>query len=125
MRNYPTTVEVLAIHKYLIQEFGGKAGLRDLGSLESALGRLTSGYYSSIEEEAAALMESLSQNHPFIDDNKRVAFFTTDTFLRMNGYFINCDNEEAYSFFQSLFDTQTFDFEHLILWLQEHIEQLP
>ena len=64
MRSYPTIDEVLAIHGYLIQEFGGKGGLRDLGSLESALGRLTSGYYSSVEEDAAAMMESLSQNHP-------------------------------------------------------------
>mgnify|MGYP002640527663 CR=1 FL=1 len=125
MRNFPSTAEVLAIHEYLIQEFGGKAGLRDLGSLESALGRLTSGYYSSIEEEAAALMESLSQNHPFIDGNKLVAFFTTDTFLRMNGYFINCDDEEAFSFFQSLFDNQTFNFEYLIVWLRDHIENMP
>ena len=125
MRRYPTIAEVLAIHKYLIQEFGGKAGLRDLGSLESALGRLTTGYYSSVEEEAAAMMESLSQNHPFIDGNKCVSFFAVDTFLRMNGFFINCDDEKAFSFFQSLFDNQAFDFDHLIVWLRDHIEELP
>jgi len=125
MRSYPTIAEVLAIHEYLIKEFGGKAGPRDLGSLESARGRLTSGYYSSIEEESAALMESLSQNHPFIDGNKRVSFFTTDIFLRMNGHFIDCDDGEAFSFFQSLFDNQVFDFEHLIVWLREHIEKMP
>ena len=99
MRIFPTTAEILATHEYLIKEFGGKSGLRDLGLMESALGRLTTGYYSNIEEEATALMESLSQNHPFIDGNKRVSFFTTDTFLRMNGHFINCDDDEAYSFF--------------------------
>ena len=124
MRTFPTISEVLAIHKYLIEEFGGKSGLRDLGSLESAMGRLTSGYYNDIVEEAAAMMESLSQNHPFIDGNKRVAFFTTDTFLRMNGYFIDCDDEEAYSFFQTLFDTNKFDFDHLKDWLKKHIELL-
>jgi len=124
MREYPTTNDVLAIHAYLISEFGGKTGLRDLGSIESALGRLTTGYYSGIEEEAAALMESLSQNHPFIDGNKRVSFFTTDTFLRMNGYFINCDDEETFAFFQSLFDSSNFDFDHLLVWLKEHIEIL-
>jgi len=124
MREYPTTNDVLAIHAYLISEFGGKTGLRDLGSIESALGRLTTGHYSGIEEEAAALMESLSQNHPFIDGNKRVSFFTTDTFLRMNGYFINCDDEETFAFFQSLFDSSNFDFDHLLVWLKEHIEIL-
>jgi len=124
MRVFPTTAEVLAIHEYLISEFGGKSGIRDLGSLESALGRLTTGYCSDIVEEASALMESLSQNHPFIDGNKRVAFFTTDTFLRMNGYFINCADEDAYSFFQTLFDSNTFDYEHLIVWLRKHIESM-
>jgi len=125
MRIFPIVAEVLAIHEYLIKEFGGKSGLRDLGSLESALGRLTTGYYSNIEEESSALMESLSQNHPFIDGNKRVAFFSTDTFLRMNGHFINCDDDEAYFFFQSLFDTNTFDYDHLIQWLKDHIEEMP
>ncbi len=124
MTKYPTKDDVLAIHEYLISEFGGKSGLRDMGSLESALGRLTSGYYAGIDEEAAALMESLSQNHPFIDGNKRVSFFTADTFLRMNGYFINCDDEETFTFFQSLFDESNFDFDHLIVWLKEHIEKL-
>lgn len=125
MRYYPTADEVLAIHDYLIEEFGGKVGLRDIGSLESALGRLTSGYYSDIMEEAAALMESLSQNHPFIDGNKRVSFFTADTFLRMNGYFIDCDNDDAFSFFQSLFEINDFDYDQLILWLKEHVKKLP
>ena len=125
MRYYPSKEDVLAIHKYLIEEFGGKAGLRDIGSLESALGRLTSGYYPEIIEEATALMESLSQNHPFIDGNKRVSFFTTDTFLRMNGYFIDCEAEETFSFFQILFDTNSFDFDHLLVWLREHIEIMP
>jgi death-on-curing protein len=125
MRYCPTTAEVLAIHNYLIEEFGGKAGLRDMGSLESALGRLKTGYYSDLIEEAAALMESLSQNHPFSDGNKRISFFITDTFLRMNGYFIDCDDEETFSFFQSLFDTSTFDYDHLKDWLREKVQKLP
>ncbi len=125
MRYCPTTAEVLAIHNYLIEEFGGKAGLRDMCSLESALGRLKTGYYSDLIEEAAALMESLSQNHPFSDGNKRISFFITDTFLRMNGYFIDCDDEETFSFFQSLFDTSTFDYDHLKDWLREKVQKLP
>ena len=124
MRKYPTRDEVLAIHKILIEEFGGESGLLDRGGLESALGRINSGYYSTIHEEAAALMESLSQNHPFVDGNKRVSFFVTDVFLRMNGYHINCDNEMASSFFQSLFESQSFDFDHLLVWLKEHVQSL-
>ncbi len=124
MSSYPTLTEVLVIHKYLIDEFGGKSGTRDTGAIESALGRLTSGYYSTINEEAAALMESLSQNHPFIDGNKRVSFFVTDIFLRMNGYQINCDNVEAFSFFDELFKRGSFDFDHLHEWLKDHIENV-
>ena len=124
MNSYPTVKEILAIHKFLIEEFGGKSGIRDQGAIESALGRLTTGYYSNINEEAAALMESLSQNHPFIDGNKRVSFFVTDIFLRINGYQINCDNEEAFSFFDKLFNSRSFDFDHLLEWLNEHIRDL-
>lgn len=75
-----TRDEVLEIHKLLIVRFGGKAGVRDLGLLESALYHPKTGYYKNITEMSAALFESLIMNHPFIDDNKRVAFFSTDVF---------------------------------------------
>ena len=42
-------------------------------------------------------MESLANNHPFVDGNKRVAFAVTDAFLRMNGHFLDCDSDEAYA----------------------------
>ena len=73
MTTYPTLEEVLAIHSTLIERFGGSHGLRDKGALESALARPQTGYYRDLIEEAAALWESLSKNHPFIDGNKRVA----------------------------------------------------
>lgn len=82
---YLSVDEVVAIHERLIYTFGGAAGTRDLGLLESALFRPRTGYYSDIAEMAAALFESLLMNHPFVDGNKRVAFFTTDVFLRLNG----------------------------------------
>ena len=78
--------EVLEMHTRLIVRFGGADGLRDMGLLESALYRPQTGYYSDLVEMAAALFESLMNNHPFVDGNKRVAFFSTDVFLRINGY---------------------------------------
>ena len=69
-------------------------------------------------------MESLTMNHPFVDGNKRVAFFGTDAFLRMNGSFIDTDNEEAYAFFMRLFDTNTFRFDELRAWLGEHVRPI-
>jgi len=65
--------------------YGGSQGVRDYGLLEAALYRPQTGYYAGLIEEAAALWESLAQNHPFIDGNKRTAFAATYTFLAING----------------------------------------
>ena len=83
--DYLTTADVLGLHRVLMQRYGGTPGLRDAGALESALFRPQTGYYEDIVAEAAALMESLAINHPFIDGNKRIAFAATDVFLRING----------------------------------------
>ncbi len=122
--DYPTFGEVLEIHRVLLEEFGGTDGMRDNGGLESALMRPRLGYYSSIIEEAAALMESLAINHPFVDGNKRVAFFTTDVFLRMNGYYMDCDGKEAYSYFMHLFKTDSFRFSQLVEWLENNMKSM-
>ena len=82
------------------------------------------GYYDSLIEEAAALMESLANNHPFVDGNKRVAFFVTDSFLRLNGYFIDCDSDEAYAFFMRLFEMNSFRFAQLSVWLEGRVKSL-
>jgi death-on-curing protein len=83
---YPTLEEALLLHEESIKRFGGQGGVRDPGMLESALARPKSGYYASLSEQAAALLQSLSMNHAFLDGNKRVAFALTAIFLRMNGY---------------------------------------
>ena len=110
------------MHARLIEAFGGTSGLRDPGALEAALMRPQLGYYRDLVEEAAALMESLTNNHPFLDGNKRVAFFVTDTFLRMNGHRIECDGETAYAFFMRLFEIQAFRFDRLEPWLREYVQ---
>lgn len=83
---YPTLEEVLHLHARLLERFGGVRGVRDLGLVESALARPRSGYYRSLSEQAAALLQSLATNHGFVDGNKRVAFATCAVFLRLNGY---------------------------------------
>ena len=122
--DFPTIEEVIAMHNALISAFGGSLGLRDEGALASALMRPQLGYYDGLIQEAAALMESLANNHAFVDGNKRVAFFVTDTFLRMNGHFINCDNDEAYAFFMRMFEASSFRFTELNSWLEEKVEPL-
>lgn len=106
------------MHERLIERFGGSHGMRDPGLLESALYRPQSGYYADLVEMAAALFESLLMNHPFVDGNKRVAFFTTDVFLRMNGYKLDLDDANAYAFLMERFDTHTCDYDHLVPWIR-------
>ena len=122
--SFLTIEEVITIHEDQIDQFGGSMGLRDMGALESALMRPQMGYYDGLIVEAAAMMESLAMNHPFVDGNKRVAFFATAVFVRLNGWFIDCDSREAYSFFMQLFDTQSFRFAELKSWLEEHVKPL-
>lgn len=110
--------EVLEIHTALIDRFGGANGIRDTGLLESALYRPRTGYYNDLIEMAAALFESLMNNHPFIDGNKRVAFFSTDIFLRLNGYRMKVESKTAYTFLMKLFETNTCDLVHLAPWIR-------
>jgi death-on-curing protein len=83
---YLSLQETLELHEQLILRFGGPAGVRDMGLLESALIRPQTGYYETLSMQAAAMLQSLCQNHCFVDGNKRVAFAATAIFLRMNGY---------------------------------------
>ena len=123
--DFLTVAEVIVIHDIAVNELGGSLGVRDIGALESALMRPQMGYYDGIIEEAAAMMESLAMNHPFVDGNKRTAFYATDAFLRRNGSFIDCDNDEAHDFFMRMFDAGTFRFDELRAWLAEHVDSLP
>ena len=116
--------EVLAIHGHLLETFGGPPGIRDLGLLESALFRPRTGYYRDISEMAAALFESLLMNHPFIDGNKRVAFFATDVFLRLNGWKIHVEPEKAHAFLIGLLEQGACDFEHLLPWIRSALVRL-
>ena len=116
--------EVVEIHVVLIERFGGPPGVRDFGLLESALYRPQTGYYEDLVEMAAAMFESLIKNHPFVDGNKRVAFFATDVFLRMNGYKFQVEAKSAHRLLISLFDSDTCDLEHLQHWVRENIRKV-
>lgn len=116
--DYLTTIEVLALHAIMIKRYGGAEGVRDIGALEAALFRPRTGYYSDIISQAAALMESLAINHPFIDGNKRVAFAVVDVFLRINGYQLVGQNNKIYKDMMKLFDQQVFDYDHIEPWLR-------
>ena len=116
-RIYPTVAEAIEIHQLLIEEFGGLAGIRDQALLESAIFRPQSGYYNDLFEEAAALMESLSNNQAFLDGNKRVSFVLTDVMLRANGYFLDVDPREAHKFINDAIAKKEFRFSEIRDWI--------
>ena len=120
MTTYPTFDDALEIHRLLIERFGGSLGLRDRAGLEAALARPQSGYYVDLIAEASALWESLSQNHPFLDGNKRLSITLTSAFLSVNGVELIFDDLEAYSFVIDLHDSGTFKREMLEKWLRVH-----
>jgi death-on-curing protein len=116
-----TVDEALAIHGRLIEKFGGPAGVRDPGMLESALHRPQTGYYQDLAEMGTALFESLLMNHPFVDGNKRVAFFATDVFLRLNGWKLEVDADKAHRFLIRLLESRKCDYEHLLPWVRRSL----
>jgi death-on-curing protein len=118
MSEFLTLAEVLAIHQDQIDRYGGSDGVRDAGQLESALFRPQTGYYADTLEEAAALWESLGQNHPFIDGNKRTAFAAMYTFLGINGIQITADSAATHAFIAGLYQRNTFGFPQILTWLR-------
>jgi len=123
-RIYLTIAEVLAIHQRQIEQQGGMGGIRERGLLESAVFRPQIGYYNTITEEAAALMESLANNHPFLDGNKRVAFAAAHTFLLINGFDLAVDSSAAFEFLMRSLSTGEFRFAQILQWINGHIVEL-
>jgi death-on-curing protein len=121
---YPTIQETLELHEQLIKRFGGSGGVRDLGLLESALLRPQTGYYDTLSLQAAALLQSLIQNHSFIDGNKRVAFATTAIFLRMNGYRLNVEPDAAESFLLGEVIQKKIPIEDIATWLETYMQKV-
>jgi death on curing protein len=118
---------VLAIHGQLVAEYGGSAGLRDEGLLDSALAKpqnlLVYEEQASIFELAAAYGFGISRNHPFVDGNKRAAFMAMYVFLDMNGVSLEAGEEEATLFMYRLAageETQ----EDLAAWLERYCQPI-
>lgn len=116
--------EVLLIHERTTEAFGGSSGVRDQGLLESALFRPRTGYYRDLIEMAAALFESLLMNHPFVDGNKRAAFFTADVFLRVNGWKIMVDGKEGDEQIRGMLEEGEANLERIDSWLRDVVVPL-
>ena len=97
----PLTVEeVIAINTGIVNSTGGSVGLRDAGALSMCVAKPFQSFggketYADVFTKAAAVLESIARNHPFIDGNKRTAFLTAVRLVERNGYLTHFDNKEA------------------------------
>ncbi len=121
---YPTVAEAKEFHKQLTAEFGGTPDLLDAGRLEAAIFRPQTGYYGTLVEEAAALMESLANNHAFLDGNKRISFAITDTFLRLNGFYLDVDPSQAHDLITQALGRSAFRFNLIREWISSCLKPL-
>jgi death on curing protein len=124
MSEYRTVAEVYQMQDLLIDRFGGRHGVRDKNAVEAAVFRPQIGYYNSLEEEAAALMESLGNNHGFLDGNKRIAFTAADVFLRRNGFYIEVNAQAGYEFIYGSMDRGEFRLPRILDWIRQHVKPL-
>jgi death-on-curing protein len=125
---YPTLDEVLALHQIALEIYGGSAGLRDLGALQSSLAiprQATFGeeLYPTLTDKAAILLYFLVQNHPFVDGNKRVALSTCFWFLESNGYTLKVEREELYQFTVDIASGRL-DRDSVTAWTREHLRKI-
>lgn len=118
---YLTTVQILFLHSRLIAETGGSAGVRDVALLESAAARPQATYggadlYPDIFSKGAALMQSLVNNHPFVDGNKRVGIAATALFLQRNSHRLVASNQEVEEFTLAVAQGER-SFDDIAAWL--------
>lgn len=123
---YLTPQQVLFIHARLIETTGGAHGLRDLGLLQSAVVQPQTTFdgadlYPDLWHKAAALLESLAQNHPFVDGNKRTAITATAMFLRQNGYALQTTNEAVETFVMMVVEKRP-SLDTIVPWLKENVK---
>lgn len=126
---YLTAEQVLFIHARLIAETGGQHGVRDLDLLLSALGRVNASFdeqdlYPDVFSKAAALMDSLTRNHPFLDGNKRTGVTAAAMFLLRNGFRLTAGSESLVEMSMRVALSQT-GVPELVAWLEENSEPIP
>ena len=124
MIRYLTLIEILELHRQILEQSGGALGIRDMGLLESAIAqpRMTFGgedLYPSLLDKAAALGFSIIMNHPFVDGNKRTGHAATETFLVLNGLEINASVDEQEGMVLAI-ASGMLGREEFAGWLQQH-----
>lgn len=125
---YLSEAEIIAINEEMVAKFGGIHGVRDLGLLQSAVGRpqlsvALKDAYHSIFDKAAALLHSIINNHPFLDGNKRTSLFSAILFLEYNGCKFQADKSEMVSYVKRIHD-EKLSTEQIAAWLKSHCRKV-
>lgn len=126
---YLTLAETLDLHVRIIEQSGGAVGIRDLGSIESALAQpqMTFGgqdLYPAIESKASALCFSLVMNHAFVDGNKRIGHAAMETFLVLNGFELASSLDDSEQTILQL-AAGKLTREQLTQWVATYLQRLP
>lgn len=119
-----TVEEIIALHDKLIERTGGSHGLRDQSLLESAVYSAMSSFadneaYPTVEEKAARLMFSITNNHAFVDGNKRIGLFVMLMTLQLNNIKIKYTQSELITLGLSVADGET-EYIDILDWIMEH-----
>jgi death-on-curing protein len=121
---YPSPEEILVIHAKIIDETGGSHGVRDVGLLQSAAMRPQTAVFgkelfAGVFAKAAALLDSLTRHHVFVDGNKRTAFAAAARFLFVNDFELNAPDKEVVRFMVAV-ATKKPSLEKITVWLKRH-----
>lgn len=121
---YLTPEQVLFIHYRLIEETGGRHGIRDLTLLQSALARPMATFdnndlYPDLFAKAASLMHSLIKNYPFTGGNKRTAIAAASIFLLRNNYSLKASNKELEGFTLKV-ASENVELQEMTYWFKRH-----
>lgn len=122
-----TVADVISVHSEQLAMFGGPAGVRDAGLLESTVNRPINRWNyegSDLATLAAAYAFGISRNHPFIDGNKRAAFAAMMIFLRINGIRLAAPSAEATAVMLSLAAGEL-DEDLLAKWIKDNWPKEP
>lgn len=128
MTDYLSVEQILALHRELVLEFGGSAGLRDRGALESAVARPAMTFagedlYADLAAKAAALMHSLVLNHPFLDGNKRIGVAAAEFFVEYHGQTLDAADDEVEAITVAVAEG-TMEVEALAIWIRQRLSDL-
>lgn len=125
MSVFLSVADVLEIHRQVVAATGSADGCRDLGLLDSAVHRPQASFggvaaYPDVAAQAAALLHSLAQNHPFVDGNKRTAYAAMRVFLRLNGCDILASEDDKYDFVIAVASSRM-GTDDAVLWIRNHL----